>query len=401
MTHPQGTVSENGGIRYGAPRRSKEPMPNPIEKFRSSSALTRALLALVPVPFVLGCFLLLRWNDERRDFDQMKAHFLSRQNAVLAFGAASVATGFSDLLEKSARDVQVLRVLPKTTAALRAFYTAQLGDFTRFDADKASVSQEELPFYNRLALYDGRGRLQAGIELGKVGAGPKSIADCRLAELCDGELLAKVLASPPGTLRYGRVVRFYTPKGDTSRDDRAGLTVALRDTEGVIALTVDFRHLHDHLSTPTFPYEPKRDLMQAYNRGNYIYIVDQHLNVITHPMPWHQAGIDRATGTWKTPLKTDDEVGKAPINIGAYAGERVREYFRRLVDVSFKTQGVDVFKAPNMAGIQRVISVSPIQLSSGQFAANAPDSASPFGWTMVGCAVEYFEEPRERLVPYY
>lgn len=372
-------------------------MPNPIESLRASSAFTRWLLALVPVPFVLGCFLLLRWNDERRDFDQMRAHFLSRQNAVLAFGAANVATGFSDLLEKSARDLQVLRVLPKTNAALRDFYQAQLGDFTRFDGDRASVSQENLPFYNRLALYDGHGRTVASIQLGKIGEGPKSLGACTLAQLCDGELLKDVLASPSGTLRYGRVLRYYTPKGDTSRDDRAGLTVALRDSNGVVALTIDFRHLHDHLSTPTFPYEPKRDLMQAYNRGNYIYIVDQGFNVITHPMPWHQAGIDRITGTWKVPLKTDDEVGKAPINIQAYAGERVRDYFRRLLDVSFKTQGVDLFKAPNMSGVQRVISVSPIQLSTGQFAKT--DKA--FGWTMVGCAIEYFEEPRERLVPYY
>lgn len=374
-------------------------MPNPIERIRSSSAVTRALLALVPVPFVLGCFLLLRWNDERRDFDQMKAHFLKRQNAVLAFGAANVATGFSDLLEKSARDIRILRIIPKTASALHDFYDAQIGDFTRYDADKATVREEELPFYNRLAVYDGHGNARATIELGKPGAGPKSIAQCKIAELCDGELLKDVLASPSGTLRYGRVLRYYTPKGDTSHDDRAGLTVALRDAEGVVALTIDFRHLHDHLATPTFPYEPKRDLMQAYNRGNYIYIVDEHFNVITHPMPWHQAGIDRATGTWKAPLKNDDEVGKAPINIATYAGERVRDYFHRLVDVSFKTQGVDIFKAPNLAGIQRVISVSPIQVEAGQYLHD--DKSRPFGWTMVGCAVEYFEEPRERLVPYY
>jgi hypothetical protein len=370
---------------------------NPMDRIRTSSAFHRALLALVPVPFVLGCFLLLRWNDERRDFGQMREHFLSRQNAVLAFGAANVASGFSDLLEKAGRDVHVLRLLPKTTAALEGFHKAQVGDFTRFGGETASVNEEALPFYNRLAFYDERGKTVAALEGGKAGVGPRSVAECRLAELCDVDVLREALAAKPGTLRYGRVLRYYTPKGDTSHDSRAGLTVALRDASGVVALTVDFRHLHDHMTTPTFPYEPKRDLVQAYHRGNYIYLVDDRLNVITHPMPWHQAGIDRTTGTWRAPLKSDDEVGQAPINIGVYTGERVREYFRRLLDVSFKTQGVDLFKAPNMAGVQRVISVSPIRVASGQF----ESGERPFGWTMVGCAVEYFEEPRERLVPYY
>src|SRR5690606_1143016 len=103
--------------------------------------------------------------------------------------------------------------------------------------------------------------------------------------------------------------------------------------------------------------ETKRDLLKSYENGNYIYLVDTHNDILLHPKTWHVAGVDPATNRWVKPMRTDEEAGTGRLNIAEYQGEKLREYFRRLLSKSFVQRNVDIFRAPNLGGTNRVLSV--------------------------------------------
>lgn len=313
----------------------------------------------------------------------------------MAYNAMEVSTGFSDLIEKSGRDVQILELVPQTADAYQSFYLAQMGDFTRYDQDE-NVTQAPLPFYNRLSFFDPKGELLFELNEGKVSHPNRPLSQCYERDLCDRKLIERAMKLSVGDIYYGSILRYYSPEGTPEDFTGAGLSVAYRGKKGIYLITIDYRHLQDHLTSPSFPYDPKRNLLDAYQKGNYLYIVDRDTNVITHPHYWKAIGIDKATGEWVPPMKTDSDLGHRPLKISAYEQGVLRDYFDRLLKISFVNKGVDIFKAPNFAGTSRVLSVAPIFVSKGQYKDN-----EIFGHVIIGCNVDYFEEPKTMIVPYY
>lgn len=353
------------------------------------------ILVTAIIPLLLFVFTGYKFYQERTDFRRITSQFIQRQNTVMAYDAVEIATGFGDLLEKAGRDVQVLALLPPTLENYQKFYNAQLGDYTRYTGENTGI-QEPLPFYNQLSYYKPNGELMLSVVNGQPSNQPKNFNDCRVIDLCDRPLMDKALTLQPGQLRYGKLLRYFSPEGTPEDEVGAGLAVAYRGAKGIYVLEIDYRHLRDHLTSPGFPYEPKKNLIEAYQKGNYIFIVDSNLDIITHPHYWKAAGIDKKTGEWVTPMIDDADAGTHPINIAGYQRGVLREYFQRLLNVSFKQKGVDIFQAPNLAGTSRILSVAPILTDKGQF-----KESGIFGHTIIACNVEYFEEPKEMIVPYY
>lgn len=372
---------------------------NPPKKKSPKPPLNIWLLILISglVPALLFLFFFYEWYHQRSDLRRLTSYFVQRQNSVLAFSAMEVSTNFSDLLEKAGRDVAVFAVLTPNADNFQKFYKAQMGDFTHYDAKNGNIVQEPLPFYNQLSFLSPKGDAVLRLKNGRIDASPLPLAECTLAKLCDRKLVEAAVKLPVGEMHYGRILRYYSPQGTDEEDDGASLSVAYRSEKGIVILGIDYRHLRDHLTTPVFPYEPKRDLVDAYKRGNYIYIVDAENNIVTHPLYWHSAGIDRNTGTWALPMKEDDDTGKKPLNIAMYERGNLREQFDRFLKSSFTQRGVDMFRARNLGGISRVISVAPIVISKGQYKGDG----GVFGHAVVSCNVDYFEEPKEKIVPYY
>jgi len=354
------------------------------------------ILLTAPIPFVLVTFVLMRWYRENTDLKRTAKYFVERQNSVLAYDAMEVSSGISDLLEKTARDVKLMSLLPRDIASYMKFHQAQMSDYTQFYTSNEPPKDVPLPFYNREMVMSPKGDIVLALVDGKPDPTLKKLADCKPKDLCDRELLEASLKMNVGDQRYGHIMRYYSPEGTDEDSERAGIAIAYRDTNWIYFLEIDFRHLKDHLTTPTFPYEPKRNLLQAYQNGNYIYVLDSEHNIVIHPKHWHQAGIDRATGEWVTPMKTDADEGKHPLSVKPYRGVRLKSYFERLLARSFQQKGVDIFQAPNLGGVSRVLSIAPIFVSKAQYA-----ESGVFGHVIIGCSVEYFEEPSEKAVPYY
>lgn len=354
------------------------------------------IMLTAPIPLFLVGFLLVKWYTENSDLKRTTRYFVQRQNTVLAYDAMEVSSGISDLLEKTARDVRIMGLLPRNAQAFSRFYAEQMSDYTQFYTENEPPKSVPLPFFNHQLVLSPSGDVRLRLIDGKVDTSLKKVSDCQLKDLCDRELLERALKLKVGEHWFGRVVRYYSPDGKPDDSDRASLDVAYRAADAILVLGIDFKHLKDHMTTPTFPYEAKRNLLKSYANGNYIYIVDSDNNVIVHPKYWHQAGIDRSTGNWMPPMKVDADEGKKFLSISAYQGSRLKNYFDRLMKVSFQTKGVDIFQAPNLGGTLRVLSVAPIFLSKGQF-----KTTDVFGHVIIGCNVEYFEEPSEKLVPYY
>lgn len=126
------------------------------------------ILLTAPVPLLLFVFFFVKWYNQKTDFRRITSQFIQRQNTVMAYDALEVSTGFSDLLEKAARDVQVFSLLPPTVENFKRFYKAQLGDFTRYDTKNNAVIQKPLPFYNRLAFLSPKGDKIVDLLDGKI-----------------------------------------------------------------------------------------------------------------------------------------------------------------------------------------------------------------------------------------
>lgn len=314
----------------------------------------------------------------------------------MAYDAMEVSQGISDLLEKTARDIEILSLLPKNTESYLRFYSAQASDFTKFVGKDELPVQVPLNFFNRVLFMNLKGDFVIHILKGKVERSIQNIKECHQADLCDEKLLRRMLQAKRSQLEYGRVLRHYFSKKTPEADDNASIHVAYRVSDGVLVLGLDYIHFRDHLIVPTFPYAQKRDLLQSYYDGNYIYITDSEHNVIAHPKYWNSVGVDRKTGEFVPTMQNDNDEGTRPINIAKYQSGKLKEYFERLLTRSFVQKAIDIFQAPNLTGTNRVLSVAPIFLSKGQF-----KETGVFGHVVIGCSVEYFEVPKEHLVPYY
>jgi hypothetical protein len=292
--------------------------------------------------------------------------------------------------------------VPPTARNYEKFYLSQLGELTQL----ATLSEAEkflpAPYYSQVTYLDVEGNEKLRLEDGAI-APSRMFAACQERNLCDHALLEKARALKAGEVAFGSFLRTYTPEKRLeeapwmSGEKGAGLAVAFRSEDGIFLLRIDYRHFKDFLTTPTFPYEPKRDLLRSYDQGDYVFIVDSNYDIIVHPKPSFVRGIDRTTGLPVPPMKTDADEGTHPLNIQAYQSGRLKDFFDRLLQLSFvPVAGVDIFHAPNLAGASRILSVAPIAYSK-----SSVKKVGVFGWVIIGCNVDYFEEPKERVVPYY
>ncbi len=347
-----------------------------LESFRRT-VFQPWLPVLVAGPLLLAVISLVtyHWQTQRKDYENLADQFIQRQNRVLAHDALRVSEAVADLLVRAAGDVKLLSVAATNKEQVGQFFAHLSG-------------------YNRLAVLGNKELWVA--ETGKPGVASLSLERCLPAQLCDRASLEQGLRLPVGKVWVGKSLRWYTPQSDAMAPDNGTLSVVYRTARAVYLLGVDFKAFQKIARIPTFPYQDREDLRQAYEAGNYIYVLDADSDLLYHPRRWHILGMDRATGRPMAPMETDADAGIKPLNFRAYREGKLRPYFDRLFARAFKGSGVDVFQATNLSGVVRVISVAPVLLPATLF-----EQAGPFGYVGVGCAVEHFQEPQERLVPYY
>lgn len=354
------------------------------------------ILLTAPIAIAVLGYLVYRWTVVRTDYSRMANQMIQRQNAVLAHDAMAVAKDVAKLLENAARDVQLLAVIHPTSSNLLKFYLSRLSQVTQLHTKDDSVDTVPLPVYNEIIYYNLQGDEVVRFRNGRSESNLKRFSQCTESTFCDRKLMERAMGSPVGELVFGSLMRWYSSEGSIEVEEGAFVPVIYRHTDSLILLGIDYRYFKEFLTQPTFPYDRKRNLLQSYQNGNYVYIVDSDFNFLIHPKYWHVTGVDRTTGQRAVPIKEDSEDGKRPLNIVAYQGKKLQEYFKRLRTRSFLQKSVDIFEAPNLKGTNRVLSVAPILLSRGQFR-----QSGVYGYVVLGCSVDYFEEPREQYVPYY
>jgi len=354
------------------------------------------ILLIAPLPLVLFGLWFFKWSNSKTNYSRLTSQLLKRQNIVLMQDGVSLAKEFSHLLESAVRDVQSLALIPSNSKTFIKFYLARVSQVTRFNSQDNSVSMIPLPLYNELIHLDSDGNELLRLRNGQLETKLRRKSQCTEANLCDPALINSILKLPVGEVYFGRLMRWYTQQGVPEDDNGAYLPVAYHAQDGIFIVGIDFRYFKDLLGESTFPYEEKRNLLQSYQSGNYIYFVDSNFDMLAHPKYWHVTGISHETGKRTLPMKTDEDEGKMPLNLKAYQGERLKDYYKRLLSRSFLQKSPDLFEAPNLKGTNRVISVAPIFLSKGQF-----QQSGVFGHVIIGCAIDYFEEPKEQYVPYY
>lgn len=354
------------------------------------------ILFTAPIPLIVFTYLGYRWMNARTDYNRMVTQMIQRQNAVLANDAITVARHVSQLLERGAYDIQTLALVPATSQNFLKFYLSRVSQVSQVNQKDESMEMIPLPMYNEIISLNLQGDEVLRFKNGRQEKTLRRLSECTGKNLCDSELIKKAIHSPVGEIHFGDLQRWYVQEGAIEVDEGAHLPLAYRSTENIILLGIEYRYLKDILSEVGFPYERKRNLLQSYQNGNYIYVVDSQMDIIAHPKYWHVTGIDQAMGKRAVPMRTDSDEGKHPLNVVAYQGERLKDYFERLRTRSFLQKSVDIFEAPNLRGTNRVLSVAPILLSKGQF-----QKSGIFGYIILGCSVDYFEEPKEKYVPYY
>lgn len=315
---------------------------------------------------------------------------------ILAYDAMEVSRRISGLLETAVRDVKALSLIPVSDQKAQLFYLDHYSDVTQFDSSKSALPQHvSVPLYNDISFFNSDGREVIHISDGNVKKG-RPTEECQKDPMCDAPFVESALEKKKGEVSFGKLLKWYSPEGGPDNEEQATLKVAVRSAEGLHILGINYRHIKDIMYYPAFPYQVKSDLLDAYYAGNYIYMVDSDFDFLAHPKPWHVMGIDRHTGKRMEPVRIDSDEGKHPLNVKAYAGEKLRDYFDRLIKKSFTQRSIDIFRAPNLQGTLRVLSVAPILFSKGQY-----QKSGIFGHVITGCNVDFFEEPKERLVPYY
>lgn len=364
---------------------------------RISSLNPWALILFVfPLPILIIGFFFYWWSVSRSDYKRVTTQFIQRQNQVLAHDAISVSREVSFLLDSAARDVQALSLITPTIQNFTRMYLGRVGKLTVLDSRDDSRNTIPLPIYNEIIYFNLRGDEQIHLKNGKAETRLRRLSQCSANDLCDVELLRKAIQLSEGEVYFGKLIRWYSKQNEAEKIEGAYLPVVYRGGDGIFLLGIDYRYFKEFLLQPTFPYERKQNLLQSYHNGNYIYILDSDLDFIAHPKYWNVMGFDLTSGQRALPMKMDIEEGARPINIKAYQGEKLKTYFERLLTRSLLQHSVDIFQASNLEGSNRVLSVTPIFVNKGQF-----QKTGIFGYLVLGCSVDYFEEPKEQYVPYY
>ena len=348
------------------------------------------ILLTAPLLLLIIGVTVFRWRAQREDAARLSDTFAQRQNKTLIHDALRVARSVSNLLTVAASDA---RLIASATPADRGrlFAAAQ-----RVPGEVRAGWEPVLPVYNRMLVRTTGGEFSY-YHQGDLNPRLRQVSKCSTRDLCDRMTLESAVARlPVGQAMVGKALRWYTPKNDPAASGEGTLSVAFRGATAVVVLGVDFQSFQPVLRLPTFPYQERGDLMEDYEAGNYIYLLDSDTDLLAHPRRWHILGLDPATGQPRTPMKTDSDSGQHPLNFRAYERGVLRPYFDRLIQKTFQAAEVDVFSAANLSGQIRVVSIAPIYLPAVFF-----DQQAPFGYAGVGCALEHFREPKERLVPYY
>jgi hypothetical protein len=104
----------------------------------------------------------------------------------------------------------------------------------------------------------------------------------------------------------------------------------------------------------------------------------------------------------RLPAQDALRVSQALADFYTHAAEAARalsvlpSYFDRFLSFSLLPGEIAVFRAANLSGLDRVVSVAPVSLPTALFV-----QAGTAGYVSVGCAVEFFREPEEKMLPYY
>lgn len=368
-------------------------------KFQALSPWVLILLT-APLPLLLLGYIGYQYHSKTTALGRVEEQFLERQNTVLAHGATGIAERVSELLDHAATDVRTLALMPPSPQARAKFVELQeydiLGAGGRPVGSELPMGLPELRYNRALVMNAANTSFDWYWEADRRVPALKALSQCEVVKLCDRPLLESALQMPEGSIVYGKALRVYTPKGVTPNDNRAGLSIAFRGKTQIFMLTLDYRHFWHLLSVPSFPYASKRDWLRSYEDGNYLYLVDRSADMLVHPKPWHVAGVDEKTGEPVVAMKEDADEGRHPLNLLAYKTGGLRTYFDRLLNESFPRNAVDIFEARNLGGTSRVLSVVPVFLKQGQF-----EKSGLFGHLIVGCALDYFREPKEKRLPYY
>ncbi len=352
-------------------------MNEPTPRLTSRKALQLWGLLLTPVALIFA-FAIFRVGQRNR------ATMEQRQNRVLAQDALRASQAVADLYIRAAEAARALSVLPAGSPASLQVLAALSAD----NGQAGNVSAE----YKRLLFSSARGKV---LHFERDRQSHFRPSPCTPG-LCDTEIAGAAHEIPVGKAILGRPLRWYRPESEPEGPDSGTVSVAFRGENGVVVVGVDYRSLLQFLKLPVFPYNPRGDLLEDYEKGNYIYLLDRETNVIAHPKHWHSAGLDRMTFAPVTPATNDDETGSHPLNFRAYREGKLRGYFDRFLSFSLLPGEVAVFRASNLSGMDRVISIAPVSLPTSLFV-----HASMAGFVGVGCAVEYFKEPEEKMLPYY
>ena len=118
------------------------------------------ILFTAPIPLVMLGFLLVKWYTENSDLKRTTRYFVQRQNTVLAYDAMEVSSGISDLLEKTARDVRIMALLPRTAQAYARFHAEQMSDYTQFYTENEPPKQVPLAFFNHQMILSPSGEVR-------------------------------------------------------------------------------------------------------------------------------------------------------------------------------------------------------------------------------------------------
>jgi len=347
------------------------------------------------VPTLLFIFIFTKWYFERSTCKTKLNLFILRQNEVLSQDAVSISKTIRDLLDGAAKDIKTLSLIELTSSALKTFYRCHIKEATLINSETENITKATIPLYNEMVYMDNNGNEIIKLINGKNSKNLLKNDECFSKNLCDKKSRKLALNLKPNKIFFGNLMRYYVPKNE--KEPYLGkYTIYYKVNSGLYELGLDYRHFVSILFLPSFPYYSKSDLLFAYDNGNYIYILDSKNEFIAHPKHWHIYGIDKKSGNIALPMIQDEDEGFKRLNITLYKGKKLKKYFYRLLNESLVKKDIDIFRASNLKGKNHVYTVAPIFVNEGQF-----NKTAPWGHVVIGCSIEFFEEPTKVVPTYY
>ncbi|MBI1859721.1 MAG: hypothetical protein HYR96_02230 [Deltaproteobacteria bacterium] len=353
------------------------------------------LLLTAPVPLILFGVLAYRWYVRQTDSTRVTRHLIQRQNTVIATDANEVARQVTSLLVRSTETIRSLPLVRAEIAVWSAFRIIHQSPIAEWNGTSHTIERRTIPLFSQVSRWTEGG--DEDIRIDESTKPPlRKFTNCDVRLACDRALLHTLTSAPDKTVRFGRLLRPYTPLAGPDDARQAAIWIGYRDGGHIYTGAMDYRHLKSLILSPIFPYDPLGDPLEAYRNGNYTFVVDIESTVLVHPKHWHVAGLQRETGAPIPPMEYDSDEGTHPLNIARYQGTTLKSFFDHLLQHSLRIKTVDIFPASNLKGTHRVIATAPVLFEDAQFRAGGV-----FGYVIAGCNNEYYEEPKEKSVPYY